>query len=118
MGHKYLRHTVNGKRDYSHRHVWREHYGEIPKNMQIDHINHNKHDNRIENLQLLTSKQNCQRSQGVKGYRFDSRKKSRPYQAQRVLNCVTYYLGMFGTPCGAKMAWNTFLINKGENYAI
>ena len=106
----YLRHTVNGIRDYSHRHIWRELKGEIPDGFEIDHINNNKKDNRIDNLQCILLKENRQRQHKSKGYIIDKRKKLRPYHAQRTYNGKTIYLGLFGTPCGAKMAYNTFFI--------
>ena len=100
----------NNKGKYEHRLVWEEHNGKIPKGMEIDHINFNKHDNRIENLQLLTVKQNRQRRNGSKGYfRYYNK-----YKATKTFNNVYYYLGLFGTPCGATMAHNTFFI--GEKY--
>lgn len=40
---------VNGKRYQEHRLVWLWHYGKFPKE-QLDHINGNREDNRIENL--------------------------------------------------------------------
>ena len=46
-----------------HRLVWIYHNGAIPLNMEIDHINRNKHDNSIENLRLVTrteNQHNCQ----------------------------------------------------------
>jgi len=38
-----------------HRYVWEQANGEIPPGYQIHHINHNKQDNRLENLQLLSN---------------------------------------------------------------
>jgi len=40
-----------------HRHTWENHFGKIPKGMVIHHINGNKKDNKIENLQMVTVKQ-------------------------------------------------------------
>ena len=44
---------------YAHRLVWSLLKGLIPDNMQIDHINRNKADNRIENLRLVNISQNA-----------------------------------------------------------
>lgn len=47
------------RKPYSHM-IWFYHYGEFPqKGMEIDHINHVRDDNRIENLRLVTRRENC-----------------------------------------------------------
>ena len=35
------------------RYLWRQHKGEIPDGMEVDHINGDRRDDRIENYQLL-----------------------------------------------------------------
>ena len=59
----YIRHSDN---ELQHRKVWRKYRGEIPNGYHLHHINGNKKDNRIENLQLVTSKQHRQIHSGCK----------------------------------------------------
>lgn len=44
---------------YVHRLVWIAFKGPIPENLQINHINEIPTDNRLENLNLMTNKENC-----------------------------------------------------------
>ncbi len=41
------------ERTLMHRYVWQKEIGEIPDNYDIHHLNENKSDNRIENLECL-----------------------------------------------------------------
>ena len=45
-----------------HRFVYEVFRGPIPKCFEVDHVNNNKTDNRINNLQLLTPRQNSEKS--------------------------------------------------------
>lgn len=54
----------------AHRLVWETFNGVIPKGMDVDHKDGNKHNNRLENLQLLTRKENI-----LKWHRVDKLKK-------------------------------------------
>lgn len=54
----YIRVTIAGERTPAHHIVWIMHGGEIPDGFEIDHINHIKSDNRIENLRLVRHSDN------------------------------------------------------------
>ena len=54
-----VRSMIDGHRRcaLAHRLVWRHHNGAIPEGMTVNHKNGNKTDNRIDNLELATQKQ-------------------------------------------------------------
>ena len=53
-----------------HRFVWECFNGIIPERKEIDHINNNKEDNRLCNLQLMTPQQNCKKSAKDRDFSF------------------------------------------------
>ena len=108
----YVRVGINGKLNSAHRIIWEMFHGKIPKGLHIDHINGVKDDNRIENLQLVTGKQNNQRKNYSTGYGY-LKNRVRPYIAQKTFNSKHYFLGCYGTPCGAYMSNRMFFINNG-----
>ena len=82
---------LNGVKFCEHRVIWALHYGCWPK-QEIDHINHDRSDNRIENLRDVSPRVNqltkpmCKNNtSGAKGVRW--RKDRRTWQA---------YSGVFG----------------------
>jgi len=108
----YIQVKLEDKISYAHRIIWEMFNGEIPKNMEVDHINDDRADNRIENLQLLTRNQNSLRISSSKGYYWH--KLMKKYHTSKQYKGVHHHLGYFGTPCGAYMANRTFFI--GEKY--
>ena len=60
--------TKNGKvqRLLVHRLVWEAFNGPIPKGMQINHLNEDKTDNRLENLSLVSAKENINWGTGLR----------------------------------------------------
>ena len=66
--------NLGGKHFQVHRMVWEGFNGEIPFGMEINHINHDPHDNRLENLELITHKENYikARHKNIKVYSIDS----------------------------------------------
>ncbi|WP_051894532.1 HNH endonuclease [Xenorhabdus bovienii] len=81
-GSGYLVTTTKGVTIRVHRAVWIFAHGSIPNSLYIDHINHIRDDNRIENLRLVTHLQN-QKNQsmhstntsGVNGVSFDRQRR-------------------------------------------
>lgn len=56
---KYVTIVIHGKRYMAHRLIWLYMTGSYPEN-QIDHINHNRSDNRWSNLRDVTHRENHQ----------------------------------------------------------
>lgn len=85
---------------FLHRQVWVDNNGKIPDGLTVDHINNDKTDNRIENLQLLTRSENSAKGRVNRARKYVPRKDKFWVQRDKV------YVGMFSTICGAVMAYN------------
>ena len=94
---------VNGKYKQSHIVIWEMHNGKVPKGLELDHINRNRGDDRIENLRAVTRSVN-QHNKGGLGVCIDKRAKARPYMAYIKNNQKHKTIGAYGTLCGALMA--------------
>lgn len=82
-----------------------------PEDMVVDHINHNRHDNRRENLRVITKQQNHWNQSGVKGYR----KKRNKFEVSIKVNNKNIYIGTFNTE---KEAREAYLKTKQELHKI
>jgi hypothetical protein len=98
----------------AHRLIYYLTKGDIPSDLVVDHKNNDRMDNRPSNLRLLTRSENGQLGKNPKGYKYDKRAKKYPYEAKRGYNHKKYYLGSYGTPCGAYMQYATFFVNNPE----
>ena len=81
---KLLLHKNSIRKTYSvHRLVWSAFNGPIPEGMQINHINEIKTDNRLENLNLMTPKENT--NWGTRNERCAEELKNRKDQSKSIL---------------------------------
>jgi hypothetical protein len=87
----------------AHRIVWMMHNGVIPDEMQVDHIDGDKANNKIENLRLATSSQNrfnvtkrADNTTGFKGVCHDKRRNK--WSAEIRAKGKRYKLGRFASP--------------------
>lgn len=113
-GYKRVQISVDGKRHLVpvHKLVYSAFLGNIPEGLVIDHINNNRADNRLENLNAISNWENHQKDS------WRHRKIDLPigvyYQAGRAMftasiriNNTYYYLGSFKTIAEAKDAYDT-----------
>jgi hypothetical protein len=107
----YCRINIDGKSYLTHRLVWLWHGKELDTNIEIDHINNNPSDNRIENLRLATRLQN-EYNKPKKGYRFEAGK----WRARIKVNGKQQHLGMFDTEDEARLAYLTAAKQTQGNY--
>ena len=121
----YIKIVFMGERYRAHRIVWEMHNGEIPDGMQIDHINNVRDDNRIENLRVVSNKDNSKNrsinsnnKSGVMGVSWDSSRGK--WSAEIKPDGQKVFLGRFNSIEEAskvrKIAENEF--NFHENHGV
>ena len=98
----YYRVTYKGKQYQMHRVIYELNHGEVPEGMEIDHINRDRLDNRIENLRVVDKKGNMQNRIG-KGY--SKQQWSGRYQASIKKDGKRIDLGTWDTKEEAHMAY-------------
>lgn len=105
----YLFLQIKSKKYLAHRVAWVYVNGDIPNGLQIDHIDHDRNNNKIKNLRAVTNSENqknrkksIRNSTGVNGVYFDKRNST--YYVQIHLNGKQKSLGAFKYLCEAKKA--------------
>lgn len=106
----YIAINIDGKGYRAHRIAWLLEKGQDPGRFEVDHINRDKIDNRIENLRLSTRGQNRANSahnksskSGLKGVYWC--KKQKKWRAQITANKKVIKLGAFADPFEAHLAY-------------
>jgi len=108
----------------AHRIIWEMHNGPIPSGLDIDHIDRDRANNKIENLRLATRSQNLQNSDyhrgynGLAGVSFDKRRKKKPYYSRVRVGEKVIQLGRFKTAEEAHAAWNKAVADIRGEWAV
>lgn len=91
-----------------HRLIWKWHYGTEPN--VLDHVNGMRHDNRIENLEPVTNRENINRGFDRRsGLPRGVRQRCEKYQARIYTEGKRLYLGTYGTIEEAAAAYDDAL---------
>jgi hypothetical protein len=97
----YVQFEHQGRTYMLHRIIWEMHYGAISKDTQIDHIDRNPYNNRIENLRICTQNQNQINARipknNTSGFKGVLKTPNGKFQARLGYNGVKLYLGLFDT---------------------
>lgn len=112
---------IGGKIVYAHRLVAEAYLGKT-SGMHVDHIDGDRKNNRVENLRIVTAKENCQsfnrQSAGTSKYRGvhkRSRKGGRRWVSSIRCDGVKHYIGCFYSELEAAVAYNDRATELGFN---
>lgn len=120
--HGYGQVQIDGKMYLTHRVIWLWHTGSWPEH-EIDHIDRDPMNNRIENLRSITRSENMQNtglhrdnSSGYPGVSFH--KRTGKYEARIMVNNKQINLGLFNTTEEAYLAYQLAKIEYHPNSPI
>jgi len=94
--------SIKGKLYSVHRLIWMYVYGEDPGKKDIDHIDGDTTNNKIDNLRLATRRQNAQNQTNAKGYTW--REANQKWQVQISWRGKVRHVGYFTCELLAKQA--------------
>ena len=86
-----------------HRLVWMAFKGEIPEGLEIDHIDGNRSNNRLDNLRVVTHQHNMLNMTKVKGYSYFKEKDI--WIARIFYNGKNHHIGCYKTEEAAAKAY-------------
>lgn len=86
----YRRVMLNGSYECEHRVIWRMFFGEVPLGYEVDHINYDSKDNRIENLRCLPKKLHKQ-TRRIKPVRSGTKWRVRSFKGGKSLELGHYH---------------------------
>lgn len=99
-GKGYLFFEYKGKTHLVHVVIWEMHHGVIPPGMQVDHVKHNRTDNRVEMLRLVNNQGNSRNrsknrnnSSGVTGVVLN--KATNKWMVRITVDGTQHYLGSY-----------------------
>ena len=81
--------------------------------IQIDHVNHIRNDNRVNNLRIVSHQQNTFNYKNTKGYSWD--KQTNKWRSKICINGKNIHLGYFKTEEEAR---NAYLEGKAKYHTI
>lgn len=107
-----------------HRIIWEMFYGKIPDNLQIDHIDRNGLNNKIENLRLATSQENNRNLSKRKNKCYSKykgvswNKKLKKWTSYINYNKNKIFLGYFNKEIEAALAYNKTATLLFKNFVV
>ena len=99
---------------FQHRFVYEVFRGPIPRRFEIDHINGIKTDNRLKNLQLLTHKQNIEKSKNkaIISTCISTRKERRFISIKKASDELNIHAGTISQVCKKRKSYKTATSKK------